>query len=192
MRHLVGRMRRLVYAFSKDLEHHRAAVGLCYAYYNLCWTVKTLRVTPAMQAGVTDHIWELGEFMEAILHEPDAATPVPKPLALRTPAGPARPLPGNRGFLRLVGGAGGATGGGAPAPAPPPPPAPTAPAAPAPVPSAPTPAVGPAAAPAVVQAPPAEAAPQDDGPFDLKNWKPRRLPPEKLSIFGIEFDEPEE
>jgi hypothetical protein len=39
MRHHVGRMRRLCYAFSKDLKHHKAAVALGYVHYNLCHVV---------------------------------------------------------------------------------------------------------------------------------------------------------
>jgi len=179
MRHLTGRLRRLVYAFSKDLEHHKAAVGLCYAYYNLCWIVSTLRVTPAMEARVTNHVWELGEFMETILSEPDAAKPELKLLAPRIPSTPARALPGNRGFLRLVGGPGG--GGAEPSPSPTPVPAPA----------------GQSAAPAVVQGPPPETAPQNDGQADLLAWKSRppspeqksrRLGPEDLGLFGIDLE----
>ncbi|XXV27016.1 transposase [Sorangium sp. So ce1389] len=102
MRHHIGRMRRLCLAFSKKIENHRAAVALNYVHYNFCHVVKTLRVTPAMQAGITDHIWSLEEFMEAILNEPEGGKPTPKPLAVRQPEGPARELPGGRGWLRLV------------------------------------------------------------------------------------------
>jgi hypothetical protein len=55
MRHKIGRMRRLVYAFSKKMEHHRAAVELNYCWYNLACVVKGLRMSPAMAAGITDH-----------------------------------------------------------------------------------------------------------------------------------------
>ncbi|WP_437639386.1 transposase [Sorangium sp. So ce854] len=101
-RHQNGRMRRLCLAFSKRIEHHRASVALVYAYYNLCHVVKTLRVTPAMQAGLTDHVWGLDEFLEALLAEGETPAPEAQPLAHREPAAPARPLPGGRGFLRLV------------------------------------------------------------------------------------------
>ncbi|KYF92884.1 transposase [Sorangium cellulosum] len=63
-RHLLGRMRRLSYAFSKSPEHHRAAVALHYTYFNLCWTVRTLRVTPPMEAGLTGHVWSLEELLD--------------------------------------------------------------------------------------------------------------------------------
>ncbi|KYF69498.1 hypothetical protein [Sorangium cellulosum] len=101
-RHQNGRMRRLCLAFSKRIEHHRASVALTYSYYNLCHVVKTLRVTPAMQAGLTDHVWTLNELMEALLAEGETATPEAQPLTHREPSAPARPLPGGRGFLRLV------------------------------------------------------------------------------------------
>ncbi|XXT29473.1 hypothetical protein WMF45_45260 [Sorangium sp. So ce448] len=60
-------MRRLCYAFSKDVEHHRAAVSLGLTHYNLCLIVKTTRVTPAMAVGVTSHIWEFPELLDALL-----------------------------------------------------------------------------------------------------------------------------
>jgi hypothetical protein len=63
MCHHIGRMRRLPCASSKKIEHHKAAVALKYVHYNLCHVVSTLPLTPAMQLGVTDHIWTLDEFM---------------------------------------------------------------------------------------------------------------------------------
>ncbi|XXT04773.1 transposase [Sorangium sp. So ce367] len=102
MRHQIGRIRRLCLAFSKKLENHKAAVALAYTHYNFCHIIKTLRVTPAMQAGITDHVWSLEEFMDVILQEPEGGKPTPKPLAVRLPEGPARELPGGRGWLRLV------------------------------------------------------------------------------------------
>ena len=68
------RFTRLTNAFSKNLENHEAAVALYVAHYNLCRVHETLRVTPAMQLGVTDHIWTIGELVDAALggavHEP--------------------------------------------------------------------------------------------------------------------------
>lgn len=101
-RHMIGRMRRLCYAFSKRPENHRAAVALSYVGYNLTRVVRTLRVTPAMQANVTDHVWSVEELLDALLSEPAGEKPVAKPLEHREPAAPARPLPNGRGFLRLV------------------------------------------------------------------------------------------
>ncbi|WP_437561125.1 transposase [Sorangium sp. So ce542] len=101
-RHTNGRMRRLCLAFSKKADHHRAAVALNYVAYNLTRVIRTLRVTPAMQAGITDHVWTLDELLETLLAEEEAAAPEAKPLTHREPSAPARPLPNNRGFLRLV------------------------------------------------------------------------------------------
>jgi hypothetical protein len=50
---------RLTNAFSKKAENHRAAVGLHLAHYNFVRQHKTLRVTPAMAAGVSDRMWSL-------------------------------------------------------------------------------------------------------------------------------------
>src|SRR6266404_6118187 len=55
----VRRFTRLTNAFSKKWENHWAAVTLWFAYYNFCHIHKTLRVTPAMKAGITDHVWDL-------------------------------------------------------------------------------------------------------------------------------------
>jgi hypothetical protein len=101
-RHHVGRMRRLCLAFSKRLPNHRAAVALHFAWYNLCHIVKTIRVTPAMQAGLTDHVWDLSEFLAALLIEGETDKPAKQPLEHPQPVEPARALPNGRGFLRLV------------------------------------------------------------------------------------------
>jgi len=55
------RFTRLTNAFSKKVENLRHAVALHYMHYNFCRIHQTLRVTPAMEAGVTDHIWSLDE-----------------------------------------------------------------------------------------------------------------------------------
>jgi len=59
------RFTRLANAFSKKLENHAAAVALYVAHYNLCRVHEALRVTSAMQLGVTDHIWTIGELVDA-------------------------------------------------------------------------------------------------------------------------------
>jgi hypothetical protein len=56
---------RLAVKVSKKLENHAAAVALYVAHYNLCRVHETLRVTPAMALGVTDHIWTIGELIDA-------------------------------------------------------------------------------------------------------------------------------
>ena len=53
------RLRRLTNGFSKKLENHGHAVALYFMHYNYCRVHKMLRVTPAMEAGLTDHVWEI-------------------------------------------------------------------------------------------------------------------------------------
>jgi IS1 family transposase len=57
------RFTRLTNAFGRKWESQWAAVTLWYTYYNFCRVHKSLRVTPAMEAGITDHIWELSELL---------------------------------------------------------------------------------------------------------------------------------
>jgi hypothetical protein len=52
---------RLTNGFSKKVRNHAAAIALHYMHYNFCRIHKTLRVTPAMEAGLTDHVWTLEE-----------------------------------------------------------------------------------------------------------------------------------
>jgi IS1 family transposase len=61
MRMGMRRFTRLTNAFSKKIENHVAAVALHYLYYNFCRIHKTLRVTPAMEAGIADHVWGVEE-----------------------------------------------------------------------------------------------------------------------------------
>jgi IS1 family transposase len=61
MRMSMRRFTRLTNAFSKKIENHAAAIALHYMHYNFCRIHQTLRVTPAMEAGVTDHVWSIGE-----------------------------------------------------------------------------------------------------------------------------------
>jgi hypothetical protein len=53
-------------AFSKKLSHLKAAVALHFAYYNCCRVHSSLRVTPAMEAGLTDHVWKIEELLSAV------------------------------------------------------------------------------------------------------------------------------
>lgn len=62
------RFTRLTNAFSKKLENHYAAVALYAAHYNFCRVHEALRITPAMQLGVTDHIWTISELVDAALN----------------------------------------------------------------------------------------------------------------------------
>ena len=65
MRMQIRRLTRLTNAFSKKWENLRAAIALHFAYYNFCRVHSSLRVTPAMEAGITDHVWELKELLAA-------------------------------------------------------------------------------------------------------------------------------
>lgn len=60
------RLARLTYAFSKKLENFEAAVALHFAYYNLVRTHGTLKMTPAMAAGVERSFWTVGDLVEAV------------------------------------------------------------------------------------------------------------------------------
>jgi len=59
------RFTRLTNAFSKKWENHWAAVALWYCWYNFGRVHKTLRMTPAMAAGIADHIWTVQELLKA-------------------------------------------------------------------------------------------------------------------------------
>lgn len=61
MRMKMRRFTRLTNAFSKKIENHACAIALHFMHYNFCRVHRTLRVTPAMEARVTDHIWTLEE-----------------------------------------------------------------------------------------------------------------------------------
>jgi hypothetical protein len=63
MRMQIRRLTRLTNAFSKKWENLRAAIALHFAYYNFCRVHKSLRVTPAMEAGLTDHVWSIAELI---------------------------------------------------------------------------------------------------------------------------------
>jgi len=63
MRMSMRRFTRLTNAFSKKVENHAAAVALYFMYYNFGRVHQTLRVTPAMEAGVADHVWSINEIV---------------------------------------------------------------------------------------------------------------------------------
>jgi IS1 family transposase len=75
MRMSMRRFTRLTNAFSKKLDNHIHALALYFAFYNFCRVHKTLRMSPAMAAGVTDRLWSL----EDIVAQIDAMAPAPKP-----------------------------------------------------------------------------------------------------------------
>jgi IS1 family transposase len=66
MRMSMRRFTRLTNAFSKKIENHEAAIALHFMHYNFCRVHKTLRVTPAMEAGLSDHVWTLQELVALI------------------------------------------------------------------------------------------------------------------------------
>jgi IS1 family transposase len=66
MRMSMRRFTRLTNAFSKKLENHCHAVAIYFAYYNFCRVHQTLRVTPAMETGLTDHVWTVTELLQLI------------------------------------------------------------------------------------------------------------------------------
>jgi IS1 family transposase len=64
MRMSMRRLTRLTNAFSKKLENFEAAVSLYFAYYNFVRIHTTLRVTPAMEAGLTNRLWSVGDLID--------------------------------------------------------------------------------------------------------------------------------
>ena len=63
MRMQIRRLTGLTNAFSKKWENLWAALCLHFAWYNFCRIHRTLRVTPAMEAGITEHVWTPGELL---------------------------------------------------------------------------------------------------------------------------------
>ena len=72
------RFARLSNGFSKKIDCHFAAVALYVAFYNLCRVHESLRRTPAMALGIADHVWSIGELIDAAL---TAVPPKPTPTA---------------------------------------------------------------------------------------------------------------
>jgi IS1 family transposase len=66
MRMGMRRFTRLTNAFSKKVENLCHAVALHFMYYNFCRVHQTLRVTPAMEAGLTGHVWTLEEIARLV------------------------------------------------------------------------------------------------------------------------------
>lgn len=72
MRMSMRRFTRLTNAFSKKLENHAHAVALYFMYYNFCRVHQTLRVTPAMEVGISDHVWTVEELVALLDRIPNA------------------------------------------------------------------------------------------------------------------------
>jgi IS1 family transposase len=66
MRMHMRRFTRLTNGFSKKVENHAMAVALHFTYYNFCKVHQSLRVTPAMEAGLSDHVWSLEELVSLL------------------------------------------------------------------------------------------------------------------------------
>jgi IS1 family transposase len=66
MRMQMRRFTRLTNAFSKKIENHVASIAIHYAWYNFVRIHQTLRVTPAMAAGVTDHLWDIEDLVRLL------------------------------------------------------------------------------------------------------------------------------
>jgi len=66
MRMHMRRFTRLTNAFSKKLENHMHALSLYFMFYNYCKIHKSLRITPAMAAGLTDHVWDMTDIVNLI------------------------------------------------------------------------------------------------------------------------------
>lgn len=66
MRMKIRRMTRLTNAFSKKIENHAHAIALHFMHDNFCRIHQTLRSTPAMKAGVTDHVWTIEEMVDLL------------------------------------------------------------------------------------------------------------------------------
>ncbi len=63
MRTSIRRLTRLTNAFSKKWENLHAMLSLYFAYYNFCRIHSTIRCTPAMEAGITNHVWSLNDLL---------------------------------------------------------------------------------------------------------------------------------
>lgn len=66
MRMSMRRFTRLTNGFSKKVENHAYAVAIHYMHYNFCRIHKSLRVTPAMEAGIADHVFSIEEMLDAV------------------------------------------------------------------------------------------------------------------------------
>jgi IS1 family transposase len=83
MRMGMRRFTRLTNGFSKKLENHGHMVALYFLHYNFCRVHSTLRVTPAMQAGISDHVWSIEELCALLPQSESAAKRIDKGLILK-------------------------------------------------------------------------------------------------------------
>ena len=66
MRMCMRRFTRLTNGFSKSLSYHIAAISLHYMHYNFVRIHQSLRITPAMAAGLTDHVWDIADIVSLV------------------------------------------------------------------------------------------------------------------------------
>jgi hypothetical protein len=66
MRMSMRRFTRLTNGFSKKIENHGHAVALHFMHYNFVRVHKTLRITPAMEAGIANHVWTMEELVDVL------------------------------------------------------------------------------------------------------------------------------
>lgn len=62
----IRRYTRLTDGHSKKWANHEAAVALYLTYFNFCRVHGTIKTTPAVQAGITDHVWSVAELLETV------------------------------------------------------------------------------------------------------------------------------
>ena len=78
------RLTQIANGSSKKVESHAAMVALYTVFHNFCRIHKTLRVTPAMEAGFTDHVWDMEE-VAAVMNERAPKPGRPKTYKKRVP-----------------------------------------------------------------------------------------------------------
>jgi IS1 family transposase len=83
MRMSIRRFTRLTNAFSKKIENHAASVAIWFMYYNFCRVHTTLRVTPAMEAGLSNHVWSIEELCSLLPHPISSARKAENNLVLK-------------------------------------------------------------------------------------------------------------
>jgi IS1 family transposase len=83
MRMGIRRFTRLTNGFSKKIENHAAAVTLWFMYYNFCRIHQTLRVTPAMEAGLSNNVWTIEELVKLLKYEESPISKVDNALIRR-------------------------------------------------------------------------------------------------------------
>jgi IS1 family transposase len=83
MRMSIRRFTRLTNGFSKRIENHAAAVAIWFMYYNFCRVHATLRVTPAMESGLSNHVWTIEELCELLPKQIPVSRQAEKNLVLK-------------------------------------------------------------------------------------------------------------